>query len=98
MRPEVATAAAMAGANWTKLWNDRATRAEARALLVALWNKRGRTVPGLAAATGLSQSTIKLWRRTDSKLRALTPSRVGRPPKGAASDAGEQQRRKASGE
>lgn len=98
MRPEVATAAAMAGANWTKLWNDEATRDEARALLVALWRKSGGTVPALAAATGLSQSTIKLWRRTDSQLRKLTPSRVGRPPKGAASDAANEGRKRAVGE
>jgi hypothetical protein len=100
MRSIEVAALELAGVNWTKAWNDPAKRDKTRALLVALWREVGGTIPALAAETGLSQSTIKLWRRTDERFRELTPTRNGRPPrvKGAPSHDESDERRKASGE
>lgn len=102
MRPEIEAAVAAAGANWHRLWNNPNTRADARALLVALWPKVGETIPALSRETGIPVSTLKLWRRSDELLREGTPTKPGRRyPKGAASDgatAANEQRRRASGE
>lgn len=100
MRSIEMAALELAGVNWTKAWNDPERRGEARVLLIALWQECG-TIPALAERTGLSQSTIKLWRRTDEAFRLATPTRNGRPPKkGATSNAAANttERKRASGE